>query len=72
MEGNNRPLWEDDQVITERDLSLMLQGLVYQFTETHWWDWTERFKIRSAIGCIQSMLVWMKNGKPTVRLHQGD
>lgn len=72
MEVNNRPLYEEDQVITDRQLAQMLQGLVYQYQYTRWWDWVERLKIRASIGCIQAMISWMKNGKPTVRLHQGE
>ena len=72
METNNRPLYEEDQVVTYIELMQMMDGCLYQYSCTHWWNYIQRLKIRSALGCLHAMLSWMKNGKPTVRLNQGE
>lgn len=69
---NNKPLYEEDQVITYKELYAMREGCIYQYDLTHWWNYIERFKFRAAIGCINAMLVWMTHGKPIVKVLKGE
>lgn len=68
---NTRPLYEEDQVVTYRELLMMRNGCIYQYEATKFWQWKERLKIRASIGCLEAMLVWMKNGKNLVRIEGG-
>lgn len=60
---NTRPLYEADQVVTYRDLYGMRNGYVLQYRATRWWEFKNRYKFLVAIGTIDTMLYWLKQGK---------
>jgi hypothetical protein len=71
MEIDPNPVYEADQVVTYRELYMMREGCIYQYEMTRWYQWKERLKIRASIGCLNAMLIWMKNGKMLTRLEGG-
>jgi hypothetical protein len=71
MEANTRPLYEADQVVTYVELAMMREGIVLQYSSLRWYQWIQKIKFRSAAGVIDAQLIWMRNGKPVVRMHKG-
>lgn len=59
-----RPVFEEDQVLTYRDLFGVRNGYIYQYQMTPWFYVYKRFKFLAGIGVCNEMLHWLAHGKP--------
>ena len=61
------PLYEHSQVITADDLHIIYQGLVTQYKESKWWEFSHRHDVAIAGHTIYELLLWLHDGKPKLR-----
>jgi hypothetical protein len=62
-----RPLYEESQVVTFQELLLMYEGFILMYNTSKWYEIGERKRLRVAMGVINGIASWMKNGKPVIR-----
>ena len=60
----NNIVWEADQIITPNDLAGLLVGYAYQYKKKTWWTPRDKFKFLVAVVVIDSLIQWIKAGKP--------
>jgi hypothetical protein len=60
----NRPLYEEEKVITMYDINAILNGYIYQYRAVSKWNMYLRWKFKVAVSVAQGILQWLEDGKP--------
>jgi hypothetical protein len=68
----NTPLFRIDQVLTVADIDAIKHGYLYQYEATPWYHPIEKFKYLVAVGTMNSLFHWLRDGKPITKKETDD
>ena len=60
------PVYEEDQVITQRDLIALRNGFTLQYNSTPIFSVSDRWKFRYFVLCMDLLIAWIDTGKSAV------
>lgn len=64
MTFEQKPVYEEDQVLTTRDLLAVRNGFALQFEQLSKYRIMDRYKFLAFFTCIDLLLKWLEAGKP--------
>lgn len=58
-----RPVYKEEQVITQYDLNAIRNGFIYQRAAAPWWQFEFRYRMKVGIGVIETLFRFLENNK---------
>lgn len=58
-----RPVFEEDQILTQTDLKSILLGYGFQYEQTKWWEFSRRIRLLIVMDSFAIILRWLQAGK---------
>jgi hypothetical protein len=60
----SRPVFRYSEVLTPADIDAIKHGYIWQWQRTPWYLPKQKFKYLIAIGTLNALFDWLKEGKP--------